>query len=95
MIIIPNFDPHPGKNDPHIRIPAGFTGSGWGKPSGEKCLDSRAFGGNPVRAFPPVFRQSGQYFSLFSPGTESGVFTGFSGISRDMKKAKGARIGLI
>jgi len=39
------FDPLPGKNDLHIRIPAGFSGSGVGKLRGEKCLDSRAFGG--------------------------------------------------
>jgi hypothetical protein len=26
VIIIPNFDPHPGKNDLHILIPVGFPG---------------------------------------------------------------------
>jgi len=33
------------KNDPHIRIPAGFPGSGWGKSGGEKYLDLMPFGG--------------------------------------------------
>ena len=95
VITFPIFDPLPGKTDPHIPIPAGFTGSGWSKIRGEKCLDSRAFGGDPVRAFPVVFRQSGQYLGLFFPGTESGGIPGFSGIGRDMIKAKGARIGRI
>jgi hypothetical protein len=35
----------PGKNDPHIRIPAGFLGPGWGKLSDKNSLDSGAFGG--------------------------------------------------
>lgn len=33
---------HSGKNDLHIRIPAG---AGWDKHGGENSLDSRAFGG--------------------------------------------------
>ena len=41
----PIFDPLPGKNDPHSGIPVGFSGSGWAKLGGKKCLDSRAFGG--------------------------------------------------
>jgi hypothetical protein len=35
----------PGKNDPHIRIPAAFPGSGRGKLRGENSIDLRAFGG--------------------------------------------------
>ena len=34
----------PGKNDPHIRIPAAFPGSGWGKLGGKNSLDLRAIG---------------------------------------------------
>jgi hypothetical protein len=34
-----------GKNDPHIRVLAGFPESGWDKLSGENSLGSRAFGG--------------------------------------------------
>jgi hypothetical protein len=39
------FDPLTEKNDPHIRIPAGFSGSGWAKLRGENSHDVMAFGG--------------------------------------------------
>jgi len=32
------------KNDPHIRVLAGFMGSGWGKIGCENSLDLKAFG---------------------------------------------------
>jgi len=41
----PCFSDIPGKNDPHIGIPAGFPGSGWGKIGGENSIDLRPFGG--------------------------------------------------
>jgi len=41
----PNFWYLPGKNDPHIGIPVGVSGSGWAKIGGEKCLDLIPFGG--------------------------------------------------
>jgi hypothetical protein len=45
----PLFDHSPGKNDPHIRVPVGFMGSGRGKLGGENSLDFRGFGGLLVR----------------------------------------------
>jgi hypothetical protein len=35
----PCFSDIPGKNDPHIRVLAAFSGSGWGKLSGKNSLD--------------------------------------------------------
>jgi len=89
------FDPHPGKNDPHIRIPAGFPGPGWGKLCGENRLDLMAFGGLVARCISPLFWQTWQYSGLFSTGTEKEDFAGFSGIGLDSRRGKGARIGLI
>lgn len=54
-----------------------------------------ALGCNPAMAFPQVFWQTGQYFGIFSTGIESGGFTRFSGIGREIRKGNGARIGLI
>jgi hypothetical protein len=80
---------------PHIRIPAGFQGSGRGKLSDEKNLSLKAISGNPWGAFPPVFLQSGHHLGVFSKGTESGGFTGFSGRDRDIGEGNGARTGVI
>jgi hypothetical protein len=38
--------PVPGKNDPHIRIPAGFLRYGWGKLGGKIRHDVTGFGGH-------------------------------------------------
>jgi hypothetical protein len=66
-----------------------------GKLSGEKCLDSRAFGGLWERGIPAIFWQTEQFKGVFSTGTENRELSGFSGIDRSTKKGKGARIGRI
>jgi len=78
----PCFSGIPGKNDPHIHIPAGFPGPGWGKLCGEKIFDLMAFGGLLARCISPLFWQTWQYPGLFSTGTEKEDFAGFSGIGR-------------
>jgi hypothetical protein len=70
----------PGKTDLRIRIPVGFPGPGWDKLSGEKCLDSRGYGGLWERGIPAVFWQSKRNLGVFSTGTEKGEFSTFSGI---------------
>jgi hypothetical protein len=75
-----------GKKEPHILVPAGFMGAGWGKLSGEKSLGLMAIDGNPVGGFPAVFLKSGQDSGVFSTRTENGGFAGFSGIVRDTRR---------
>jgi hypothetical protein len=91
----PVFDPHPGKKDPFIRIPAEFTGSGLAELRGEKSLISRAFGSRYARGFPVVFQQTGQILGVFSTGLETDDFTGFSDSIRDSLMGKGAQFRLI
>jgi hypothetical protein len=43
------------KREPRIRIPAGLVEPGWAKLSGEKRLNSNAFGARYARGFPAVF----------------------------------------
>jgi hypothetical protein len=83
------------KNDPHIRLPAAFPGSGWGKLGGENGLDSRAFGGFLVRSKFAVFWQTGRNLDVFSTRTEKGGFTGFSVFDRIILIGNGAQFGLI
>jgi hypothetical protein len=89
------FSDIPGKNDLHIRIPAGFPGSGRDKLRGENHLDAIAFGGLKERPFPPVFWQTGRNNPPVSTGTEKDGFAGFSGRAWSTGKRNGARTGLI
>ena len=75
-------DPLPGKKEPHSDIPVGFSGSGWAKLSGEKSLDSRAFGGLWEGWFSAVFWQTERFRGVFSTRTEKRELSGFSGIGR-------------
>jgi hypothetical protein len=75
----------PGKNEPHTRIPTGFRVPGWTKIRGEKNPGLSAIGANQERVFPQVFRQTNDRLGIFSTGSESGGFTGFSGLIPDLK----------
>ncbi len=90
----PCFSDIPGKNDPHILIPAAFPGPGWAELSGDTCLDPRALGWLWAMGFPAIFWQTSLYLRAFSTRSESVDFTGFPGTDRRTKKANGARIGL-
>jgi hypothetical protein len=70
----------PGKNDPHIGIPVGVSGSGWAKIGGEKCLDLRGFGAGYTRCDSAVFWQTERFKGVFSTGNEKRRLSGFSGI---------------
>jgi hypothetical protein len=95
FLVKPLFSDIPGKNDPHIRVLAGFPGPEWGKLGGEIHLDSRAFGGHLQGRKSAVFCQSKRYLSLFSTRTEKKDFAGFSGVGRTIRQGIGARIGRI
>jgi len=69
------------KNDPPLRILAGFAGPIWVKLRGEKSHGLMAFGGHPEWAFPDAFRQSDTKLGMFFTGLETGCFTGFYGTS--------------
>jgi hypothetical protein len=75
----PIFDPISGKNDPHIRIPAAFPGSGWSKISGKNNLDLKPFGGLLARCNFASFWQTERYSGIFFTLSETDDFTGFSG----------------
>jgi hypothetical protein len=77
--VIPHFLALPGKNDPHIRIPAGFLGPGWGKLSGKNGLDSRAFSGLWARCKSAVFWQTERYNPPVFICIKTGGFKGFPG----------------
>jgi hypothetical protein len=51
--IIPGISPE--KNDPHIRIPAAFPKSGWGKLSGYIQLDLKGLTSHQVRCKSAIF----------------------------------------
>lgn len=72
------FKSSPEKQFLIIRIPAGFTGIGWGKLSDEKSRDKNPFGGFLWRLFPPVFWQTERKLSAFSTGTEMWDLSGVS-----------------
>jgi hypothetical protein len=91
----PFFQISVGKNDPRIRILAGFPGSEWGKLSGEKCLDLMPFGGLWERCKSAVFWQTECEMGVFSTGTKKGDNLGVSGIGRYIWKEKGAQFGRI
>jgi hypothetical protein len=74
----------------HIRIPAAFPGSGWGKIGGKNRHDLRAFGGLWARGKSAVFWQTGHHLRVFSTGNERVHFTGFSGSDLNAKRGKGA-----
>ena len=91
----PHFLTPPGKNDPHIRVLAGFPGFTWDKLGGKNGLDSRAFSGLWVRCKSAVFWQTGRFLGVFSTRTEKEGFTGFSVFDRIIWMGNGARIGRI
>lgn len=67
------------KNDPHIRIPAGFPGPGWGKLGSKNSLNVMAFAGHLMRCVPAVFWQTEVNMKSFSIHNETDGFTGFPG----------------
>jgi len=76
------------KNDPHIRIPAGFPGVGWSRLLGANCLGFMGLGGLQVTLFPPVVWQSERESGGVSTGTETEGFSGFSGMDGHSGKGK-------
>jgi hypothetical protein len=91
----PILDLLPGEKEPHIGIPVGFSGSGWAKIGGEKCLDLMPFSGFWEGGISPSFYQSERNLDLFSTGTEKKRLSGFSGFDRCTNWGKGARKWLI
>jgi hypothetical protein len=80
----------PSEKEPHIRIPVAFPESGWGKLSGEKCLNLMPFGRLPVRGFPASFLELSQYLSVFSPEPKKGGFAEIFPASLDKRRPIGA-----
>jgi hypothetical protein len=83
-----------GKIGLHIRVPAAFLGSRWGKIGSKNWVDLKGFVGQKVRCKSAVFWQTEQYLSVSSTGTENGGYTGISGINRNIGKEKGDHLGL-
>jgi hypothetical protein len=80
------------KNDLHIRITAVFSGSGWGKLSGQNSLDLTAFGGLLERCKSALFWKTERLLQAFYTGTEKKGFMELSGTVKYIKKENGARI---
>jgi len=55
------------------------SGPGWSKHGGKNHLNSKGFGGLQERCISAVFLQKGLFLGVFSTGTETDGFTGFSG----------------
>jgi hypothetical protein len=85
----------PLKNEPHIRVPAAFPGSGWDKLCGKIHLDLKTNGRLLMRCKSAVFWQTKHYSGLFSIVTGKERFSGFSGIVPETVYGNGARIGRI
>jgi hypothetical protein len=75
----PVFKTSPEKTDPHIRILAGFLGSGWGKLGGENNLGSRAFSGLWARCKSAVYWQTERYNPPVFICIKTDGFKGFPG----------------
>jgi hypothetical protein len=75
----------PEKNDLHIRIPAAFPWSGWGKSGGKIHLTIRAFSGLLMRCKSAVFWQSERYYGVIPHRNWKG---GFYGLSLEPAKMK-------
>jgi hypothetical protein len=82
----------PGKTDPHIGIPAGFTGPDWLNYGAKNTPIKWPLAGFFEGLFPPVLWRSKRNSGVFSTGTVKGDFAGFSGTGRNPEKGKGARI---
>jgi len=88
------FDP-PGKNDLHIRVPAGFPVPGLGELWGENRVGLKAFGDPQERCISAVFWQTGCYNDSVSTRTGTDGFAGSPGTGPDTVSGNGARFGLI
>jgi hypothetical protein len=95
FLVKPLFSEIPGKNKPHIRIPAAFQGSGGDKPGSKNSFNVKAFGMHLMRCILAVFWQSKRYLSVFSTRTEKRGFAGFCGIGLTIRQGIGARMGRI
>jgi hypothetical protein len=82
------FDRQVRKKDPLKQCLNRFSLVRWGKVWGKNHLDLRAFDDQWVRCKSAVFRQSGRNNASVSTRTETGGYTGFSGIGPHFRGEK-------
>jgi len=93
--VIFTFFRRPPKNEPHIRVLAGFLRSGWGKVCDKIHLNLKGLKSHQVRCRSALFWQTERILSIFSTRNKKKRFTGFSGIGNYIWTGKGVHFGRI